>query len=209
MTAAHVVRHFQRAKAKTASLVCQLHVMPFDLERALIDINDVLDIATFAISERDLKTSISEAFDVTTEWPAEDVVKPRAPIQLIGYPENIRIIDPSDRSAVFQAYGAFSVVEDFTEREIVVVYDPKKGIGAPTLPPLGYNMSGCSGGPAIIHETRNGLHRWHPVGLVIGGPKQGDGAAAEFDIIRIRRIDCIDPNDGHIRVADVGWLPPR
>ena len=97
-------------------------------------------------------------------------------------------------------------MEDFTEGEILLVYDPEKVMGAPTKPPLGYNMSGCSGGPAIIHETRNGLHVWHPVGLMMGGPKLSEGAAADFDMIRIRRIDCIQPN-GRIRVADTGWLP--
>jgi hypothetical protein len=101
VTAAHVVRHFQSAKAETASLVCQLHVIPFDLERALIDINDDLDIATFSISERDLKASVSQAFDVSAQWPAEGAVRRGAAIQLIGYPENIRIIDSPDRSAVF------------------------------------------------------------------------------------------------------------
>jgi hypothetical protein len=166
VTAAHVVRQFQQAKAQTSSLICQLHVLPYDLEGAVIDINDDPDIATFAISERDLKTSNSEAFDVSAEWPPTGIVKQNAPIQLIGYPENIRLIDPSDRSAVFQAWGALALVEDFAEAEIVVVYDPDKTRAAPTLPPLGYNLSGCSGGPAIIHETRNGLHRWYPIGLI-------------------------------------------
>jgi hypothetical protein len=100
------------------------------------------------------------------------------------------------------------VVAYFTDSEILLVCDPKKVVGAPTLPPLGYNMSGCSGGPAIIHEDRGGLHLWHPVGLIVGGPKLGEGDAAEFDMIRVRRIDCIEPN-GHIRrAANTGWLPP-
>ena len=74
VTAAHVVRQFQRAKAETASLVCQLHVMPFDLESAIIDINETLDIATFAISEPDLRASRSEAFDVSAHRPPQDGV---------------------------------------------------------------------------------------------------------------------------------------
>jgi len=206
VTAAHVVRHFQRAKAGTPSLVCQVHLMVFDLETALIDISDDLDIATFSISERDLKISLSDAFDVSSQWPPDDVVKRDAPIQLVGYPENIRIIDPRDRSAVFQAWGAFDFVEDFTEGEILLVYNPEKVMGAPTKPPLGYNMSGCSGGPAIIHTTRHGLHRWYPAGLITGGPKLGGGAAADFDMIRVRRIDCVG-SDGRIRIAETGWLP--
>ena len=157
VTAAHVIRQFEHAKSETPSLVCQLHVMPFDLEAALIDINDELDIATFAISDRDLNRSLSAFFDVSSRWPPDGVIERGATIQLVGYPQNIRIIDPSDRSAVFQAWGALTFVEDFTPDEIVLVYDPQNAMGAPLKPPIGYNMSGCSGGPAIIHTGRGGL----------------------------------------------------
>lgn len=207
ITAAHVVRGFQKARAATSSLVCQLHVMPFDLTAALVDIDDDIDIATFAISDHDLKTTQSDPFDVSWSWPLTEVVRRHAPIQVVGYPENVRMIDPTDRSAVFQAWGALDFVEDFTKNEIIVVYDPKKVIGSPTLPPLGYNMSGCSGGPAIIHGTRAGLHRWYPVGLVIAGTKTSEGASSEFDMIRIRRIDCVEPTGRIRRPGDVGWLP--
>jgi len=208
VTAAHVFREYQRSKAAIPSLVCQLYLMPFDFEGALIDIDDELDVATFAIAERDLRTTSSHPFDVSSGWPPDGVVKRNAAIQLVGYPENIRIIDPSDRSAVFQAWGALDFVEDFSDIEILLVYSPNKVIGEPTLPPLGYNMSGCSGGPAIIHEDRGGLHLWHPVGLIVGGPKLGEGDAAEFDMIRVRRIDCIEPNGRMRRAAGTGWLPP-
>lgn len=208
ITVARVVREFQKAKAATPSLVCQLHLMPFDLDGALTDIDDGLDIATFAISERELKTTLTDAFDVSSRWPLEGVVVHDAPIQLIGYLENIRVIDSIERSAVFNAWGALDFIEDFNEREIILTYDPEKALGAPTKPPLGYNMSGCSGGPAIVHEIRlSGIHIWHPVGLIVGGPKFGEGDAAEFDIIRIRRIDCVGRDGRILRPADTGWLP--
>jgi hypothetical protein len=210
VTAAHVVRAFQKAKAATPSLVCQLHLMPFDLDGALIDIDDDLDIATFAISDRQLKTTLTDAFDVSARWPLDGVAKRDASIQLIGYPENIRVIDSIEKSAVFNAWGALDFIEDFNEREIILTYDPEKVLGAPTKPPLGYNMSGCSGGPAIVHEVRpSNFHVWYPVVLIVGGPKFGEGDAAEFDIIRVRRIDCIQA-DGRIRrEAETGWLPGR
>jgi len=207
VTAAHVVRAFLQTKASTPELVCQLHLIHFDLEGALIDIDDKLDIATFAMTEKDINQSLSEAFDVSASWPAEDVLKQGAAVYLVGYPENIRLIDAAERSAIFQAWGAFEVVADFTGDEIIVVYEPGKVIGAPTKPPLGYNMSGCSGGPAVIHFDRNGLHRWEPIGLIMAGPREGHGEAAEFDMIRVRRIDCIEPDGRLRRSADTGWLP--
>jgi hypothetical protein len=210
VTAAHVIREFQKAKAATPSLVCQLHLMPFDLDGALIDIDDDLDIATFAVSERQLKTTLTDAFDVSSRWPLDGIVKPDTSIQLIGYPENIRVINSIEKSAVFNAWGALDFIQDYNEREIILTYEPEKVLGAPTKPPLGYNMSGCSGGPAIVHELRpSNFHVWHPVGLIVGGPRFGEGDAAEFDIIRVRRIDFIQA-DGHIRrEVETGWLPGR
>jgi len=188
-------------------MICQLQVMPFDLTNAIIDINDDLDIATFAVLERDIRNIGAAAFDVSSQWPPDVRIEPGAAIQLIGFPENIRIINPLDRSAIFQAYGALAVVEDFNERDIIMIFDPNQVIAAPKKPSLGFNMSGCSGGPAVIHETRGGIHRWSPVGLIVGGPLgQAEGAAAEFDIIRIRRIHFIADN-GSIRPTDSGWLP--
>jgi hypothetical protein len=111
VTAAHVVREFQKAKATTPSIVCQLHLMPFDLEAALINNDDGLDVATFAISERQLKTTLTDAFDVSSRWPLDGVVTRDASIQLIGYPENIRVIDSVERSAVFNAWGALDFIE--------------------------------------------------------------------------------------------------
>lgn len=71
-------------------------------------------------------------------------------------------------------------------------------------------MSGCSGGPVLVHGDRNGLHRWFPVGLIHEGPKaeQKQGAATEFGMIRLRRIDRIK-SDGTIKrpIDDSGWLP--
>lgn len=208
VTAAHVVREFQRAKATTRSLVCQLRLMSFDLDGALIDIDDSLDIATFAIAEWQLKKTLTDAFDVSARWPLDGIVKPDASIQLIGYPENIRLINSVEKSAIFNAWGALDFIQDFNEREIILTYEPERVLGAPTKPPLGYNMSGCSGGPAIVHELRaSNLHVWYPVGLIVGGPKFGEGDAAEFDIIRVRRIDCIQPSGRILRESDGGWLP--
>jgi hypothetical protein len=207
ITAAHVFRLFENTKSRTPSLLFQINLVPFNLDEALIDIDDQLDIATFEISEKDVQASLSEPIDVSVGWPADTVVKRGAAIQLVCYPENIRTIDPADRSAIFQAWGALDVIQDFSQDEIIIAYDPLKVHGAPTKPPLGYNMSGCSGGPAIIHEDRGGLHCWYPIGLIIAGPKASEGEAVEFDLIRVRRINCIEPDGRLRRSAPTGWLP--
>jgi hypothetical protein len=207
VTAAHVVRQYEKAKRLSSSTVCQIQVAIIELDKALIDVDDDLDIATFTVSERLIKEAGAVPFDVSAKWPPDVTIKRGATIQLVGYPEEIRVINSWERSAIFQAYGARTFVEDHNARDIVVVYDPNQGIGAPNLPPLGFNMSGCSGGAAVIHETRNGLHRWSPVGFIVGGPLgRAEGEAAGFDVIRIRRIDSIG-DDGHLHRPDTGWLP--
>ena len=72
-------------------------------------------------------------------------------------------------------------------------------------------LSGCSGGPVLLHGHWNGLHRWFAVGLIAGGPKEEkkQGLASECDMIRLRRIDTIQPAGTISRPADDsgGWLP--
>jgi hypothetical protein len=65
-------------------------------------------------------------------------------------------------------------------------------------------MSGCSGGPVFVHGIRKGVHRWFPVGLIAEGPREQkkQGAAAEFDMIRLRRIDIIQPDGTIVQPAE-------
>ncbi len=118
----------------------------------------------------------------------------------------MRVTHP-DKSVESRAYGGLPAVEDVTDREIITTYDPSrdKPLHGLPAPPLGLNLSGCSGGPVLMHGTRNGLIRWFPVGLISGGVDhdndvalgQGEinrGENAEFDIVRIRRINFIRPD---------------
>jgi hypothetical protein len=209
VTAAHVICELFAARQVTASLDCRIQLTPLNLLYTLIDMNDQLDIATFSISDEQVHASGVQPFDVSAQWPPpEGLIAKQMPLQLIGFPECLRIIDYAGGSVTCQAYGALALVEDYSDREIITVYDPTQCIGIPHLLQLGFNMSGCSGGPAVIHQTRNGVHRWYPVGLIHRGPLgQAEGDDANFDIIRIRRIDCIDEN-GRIQTPNTGWLPP-
>ncbi len=207
VTAAHVVNQLFETRRRTPSLACLIQLTHFDLLSAIIDTNDDLDIATFRISEEQVRNSGVQAFDVSAQWPSEIPIERQMPIQLVGFPECLRVIDYAGGSMTCHAYGALGLVEDYNDREIITIYDPEQSRGSPTLPPLGFNLSGCSGGPAVIHHTRNFIHRWYPVGLILRGPVgQGEGDSASYDTIRIRRIDCIEP-DGRIRVTNTGWLP--
>jgi hypothetical protein len=61
-----------------------------------------------------------------------------------------------------------------------------------------------------MHGERNGLHRWFPVGLIVGGSnrdtKEARGDAETFDTIKVQRIHFLRP-DGTIDRPQAGWLP--
>jgi hypothetical protein len=129
-------------------------------------------------------------------------------------PGNARCkLESEERAESEDILGNAAAVESVTRDEILITYDPaivKSASWALHLPPLGFNLSGCSGGPVLVHGIRNNIHRWFAVGLIADGPKgQGKkGEAAEFDMIRLRRIDIVQP-DGTIKqpAEDTGWLP--
>ena len=180
---------------------------------AIIARDAARDVATFAVSEAVLSHIDAIPLDCRGSWPPPE---PQSLwlLSLCGFPKSDSMrITRADRSAEFRAWGALATVESVTRDEILITYDPaivKPAPWAPYLPPLGFNLSGCSGGPALVHSIRNGLHRWFAVGLITDGPKgQGkQGEAAEFDMLRLRRIDIIQP-DGTISqpTNDTGWLP--
>jgi len=209
VTANHVIEEYKQALSCTPTLVCQLRMLPFNLEDAIIDADRELDIATFRLSKNQLSQIEGIAVDCTRQWPPPVPEHMRA-ISFAGFPEAIRRVNHLDRSAEFLAYGALTCVESISEREILTVYDPKIArqlAGCARMPPLRFNMSGCSGGPVLIHGERNGLHRWFPVGLIIAGPgMKSDGETQAFDMVRLRRIHFIQP-DGRISHPSTGWLP--
>lgn len=209
VTAHHVFRAYANAVAENENIVCQLRTSPaFDLSAAIIDVDEIRDIATFRITEDILVQTDAIALDCRGCWPPPPLDDMRA-LSICGFPEQTRTTT-ANKTAEFLAWGALAAVESITDREILVTYDPSRDqptTWGPTLPPLGMNLSGCSGGPALMHVMRSGIHRWFPVGLLTRGPRdQGTGASAEFDMIRLARIHVIQP-DGTIKKEDPGWLP--
>jgi hypothetical protein len=213
VTAHHVVRAYEDAVAANQNIICQLRESPpFDLTAAMIDREVGRDIATFHVPEDLLHRINVVTLDCRGDWPPPHPDSLRG-LSVCGFPEHMRTT-AANRTAEFRAWGALPAAESVTEREILITYDPARDRAAswvPTAPAVGLNLSGCSGGPALMHGIKNGLHRWFPVGLVVAGPKdQGTGASGEFDMIRLRRIHVIRP-DGTIEKDDGkddgGWLP--
>lgn len=209
ITAAHVVSAYERNASDVSTLICQFWRMPFDLRGAVIDIDHDLDIATFSVSEALLADSGLIALDCTGPWPPPEPANGML-LSVAGFPEVGRIANP-DRSAVLQIYIGLTVIDHVSDREIFTAYDPERSYdhGDKGLPPLGLNLSGCSGGLALVHGIFGGLHRWFPAGLVAAGPNDRQpNESLPVDLMRIRRVNLVRA-DGTIRRPNTGWLPDQ
>jgi hypothetical protein len=146
VTAAHVLQAYHAARQQIPTLLCQLRSMPFELHNAIIDCDHDLDIATFELSDAELTKMDCTPVDCTGQWPPPPPI-PRRFVSFAGFPQAMHVTR-ADRSATFGAYGALSVVEDASDRDILLTYDPARdqSFGGLPLPRLGWNLSGCSGG---------------------------------------------------------------
>src|SRR6266849_62471 len=78
--AAHVFNALFATRRHTASLDIRLQLTPLNLLHAVIETNDDLDIATFAISEQQVRDSGVQPFDVSLQWPPEVPIERDMPI---------------------------------------------------------------------------------------------------------------------------------
>jgi hypothetical protein len=213
VTAAHVLNAYREAQRANPNVKSQLLTLPFNLEKTVIDHDDELDLATFALSELQLPKLY--AFGCEKIWPPPEPI-PQSRVCFAGYPGFLIASNAEGGMLPDSApYCAVPLIQDVTEREIILTYDPVTARADPNIPPppLGANLSGCSGAPLILPVTIDEV-RVHafPVGVtVFGADKDRDqehsrGEMAAFDTIRARRIHCIRP-DGTIERP--GWLPPK
>jgi hypothetical protein len=210
ITAAHVIRAFKDAKKQNTKIECLLRTVPFDIAAATIAQDDELDIATFGVTEEQLLGSEAEAIDCTLKWPPPVPEKGTA-LSFAGCPAEIQTpFSYSKRE--FHFYVDLAFVEALTERNILKIQDPNKDIrlvASPALQKIGANLSGCSGGPVLMHTERSGLHRWFPVGLIVQGPKWSEETDQRgWETFQFRRIHFVT-EEGCIENPKFrgGWLP--
>jgi hypothetical protein len=91
---------------------------------ALIDRDQRLDLATFAVPEPQIEAINAAVIDCRGHWPLPKPDRMQK-ANFAGFPEIIRAVH-QDRSADFNAYGGLEVVEDVTDREIIFTYDPER-----------------------------------------------------------------------------------
>jgi hypothetical protein len=218
VTAAHVVRTYQSELKENSYLTCQLrHLRDFDLGRALIDIDDDLDIATFSLTERQLVEIRNHAFDCQHFWPPPALESGKM-VSFAGFPEFLFATDENLSVSSRIVCGGVTPIADLSDNELLMAFDPRKakGVDGIPLPPLDESLSGCSGGPVLVAVVHPKTRQFDcmPVGIIICGsrkppddyqdqPKEmvvlDRGESAEFDLIIARRTNCIRP-DGKLNL---------
>jgi len=210
VTADHVIKAFEETRMRNSGIVSLLRTVPIDLMAAIIDRDSNLDIATFRVTEAQLIESEAISLDCRGQgWPPPMPDEGRE-LSFAGFPTVLKKAAAHDKIR-FEAFASLTLAESTTAQEIVAIYDPKRDIrarSAPEIPDLGVNLSGCSGGPVLMHAERKGLHRWFPVALILQGPRAtSDGPPREYDTFRFRRVDFVNPDGSLKHPPDVGWLP--
>jgi hypothetical protein len=194
-------------RSVTGGLVCQLGGTGYDPRPFVIGYDTKFDIATFSVPPHAMAACGGRAIEIATgDWPPPRPQDGEALI-LIGFPE-LSIRTKADFSTAFYALGVLGIADTVTDREILVSYDPKRDIdlSGTSLPPLGFNMGGCSGGPVLAVRSVGQSLISFPVGLILRGPRKTSESIIEFDMIGARLIHIIR-KDGTLDQAETGWLP--
>ena len=133
VTAAHVLREYQADRHQNPEVKCQLSSLPFDLEEAVIDHDDDLDLATFALSEAQLGAIKRGAFGCQEIWPPPTPER-QIQVSLAGYPNYLFATDAEGGVLPKAVYAAVTLVEDISDHEIILTYDPATARADPDIP---------------------------------------------------------------------------
>ena len=193
VTASHVVDLFRDARRANPETICQIMHATIDLEDNLISQSKRRDIATFNVPSELVDEGLRPGILHYQDWPPPEPVK-GALTMFVGFPESMRTITgPSDLQLM--AWAGLEIVEDVTSREIIMAYDPTRSrsmLDNQGLLPPTFNLSGCSGGPALIFEPKNDVLEVYASGVITDGPNEGStGAFAEIAVIHAARLDCM------------------
>lgn len=147
VTAAHVLRAYL-ADAESGGVRLQIdNIVVDDLRTRIIDIEDKLDIATFALDDA-LLHNANKTIVPLANWPPRPPQEGRG-IMLSGYPAVERNVESNQVS--FGLFTSLVIARTVTDVQITWLIEPEESLAnaqIPAPPPL-YGLGGISGGPLI------------------------------------------------------------
>ena len=146
VTANHVYQDYKRANAERRVL-CKVDDMPFDPISRLVSAGEKCDVATFRMSDEELRTLDR----LTTPWPPV-VPEVGQTVLLAGFPGCEKSF--SQKNAIeYRMYAAKWTVDSVNERDISIVRPPDSlvvDIHGEGFPERQYDFGGMSGGPVAV-----------------------------------------------------------
>ena len=170
VTAAHVYEGYLQDKVEHDDMVCQLGNLSFNLEDRLIDCHDskILDIATFEISEDELKALNKNVLTGSNNnWPPRRAIVDEG-VFFAGFP-GIERIETDIQECNFGLYASLTPVSSVSERHVGCAFEREEmidvlGYG---IPKEGYDIGGISGCPMLVlEESDSGVFSWFLGGVI-------------------------------------------
>jgi|GEM_PF-3405400 len=176
VTNRHVIESYRSKKREKAPIVdnpiIQVGAVKIDLDTALIDENETLDLATIKITDEELsiisETSYKEFFN-PAQWHKEIKLNSQDTITIAGFPGVYRH-DISSTESLFNSATATMPVMDSNDKTIYVEIEVEKAItifGKEDPTDLNISLGGLSGG---------GVFFFNEEGLDLIGIIKEDGA---------------------------------
>ncbi|MEQ1492404.1 MAG: hypothetical protein ABL932_17815 [Terricaulis sp.] len=210
VTACHVLRELELDRSKHAVEAVQMgdtHPLN-DLDERIIARDDDIDIATFRVSEAEVRALGKNALTGSQQqWPPGPPQVHRG-VYFAGYPVHETTFTAATEIEFRPAAGA-GVADSVSDVAVSTVLSRDRWIDVlgRGFPAEGYDFRGISGGPMLSVIERAGVRSWTLAGVVIRGPNPAgeDGDHIEgFEVISARRADFILPNGELDRARWVG-----
>ena len=183
-----------------------------NLADRIIDRNEDRDIATFQITDKELKHL--EVL-VASHWPLIPPL-PGKGVGFCGFPSDRRVHDrkpvsdrvPGRRDIVisFEPFPILAIATSISERSITYQFDWETTVQTQgfKIPPSELELGGMSGGPALAKiETGGGIEFWGPAGVIRSGNFTSDLGTG---FIFASRIDNCLMETGKIEAGSIPWL---
>jgi hypothetical protein len=182
----------------------------FDWDARAVDINLDMDIATFAVSAREIEDINRTPYSgVQNGWPP-DPPRERHGIVYAGFPAvGTRLLSvTSVQFGVVCGTGLVSSVSELNVSSLIErdYLEPALGDG---IPPGNFDFGGISGAPMLyVTLSKGGLFLNSLAGVIFSGPNTScdpGKAIAGFELIRARRA-CFIREDGFLDHSNWGSL---
>lgn len=194
VTANHVYLAFQSAKMQHADAVCIVGELRFDLLGRRIASDPAYDVATFRITQDEIKQLAGWGKTVLTgsqtSWPPQPPQIDRG-VFFVGFPGDGRKMRPYRGGSLVEVdwvgYTALAVASGVSCTDITLVFDHERDFDVGLRPdiPNDLALGGCSGAPLLTFVEHRDVFSWRLGGIIY---------EASNLILKAARADCLNPD---------------